>query len=417
MMPVRLPVARGARLLSLLGLLLAIPALAQAPRPDDAMGGFARSSNRFGVDLYGKLRGTPGNLVVSPASVATALAMAWGGARGKTAEEMQAVLRFERPAAETMQVSGRLAAALTDPKRPVVFRIANRLFGEQTYRFDPAYLESTKAAYGAPLEPLDFRRAADRARERINGWVEQQTEQRIRDLVPPGALDRDTRLVLVNAIYFLGDWAAPFAREATRPAPFHAPRTERKDVPTMHQTGTFPFAAKDGVKVLELSYRGGEMSMLLVLPDAVDGLDAVERSLTGQRLDDLVAALAPERVAVALPKFEVNPAQSISLGETLRALGMARAFDPRHADFTGMANPPDPADRLYLARVFHKAFVKLDEKGTEAAAATAASMARTSAPAPPQREFRADHPFLFAIRDRASGLVLFLGRVADPSAR
>jgi serpin B len=159
------------------------------------------------------------------------------------------------------------------------------------------------------------------------------------------------------------------------------------------------------------------MSMLLVLPDAVDGLDAVERSLTGQRLDDLVAALAPERVAVALPKFEVNPAQSISLGETLRALGMARAFDPRHADFTGMANPPDPADRLYLARVFHKAFVKLDEKGTEAAAATAASMARTSAPAPPQREFRADHPFLFAIRDRASGLVLFLGRVADPSAR
>jgi serpin B len=408
---------RGLRLVSLLGPLLAVAALAQAAPPDEAVKRFARSSNGFGFDLYGKLRAAPGNLVVSPASVTTALAMAWGGARGQTAEEMQAALRFDRPAAETMQVSGRLAAALTDPKRPVVFRIANRLFGEQTYRFEPAYLESTKAAYGAPLEPLDFRRAPDQARERINGWVEQQTEQRIRDLVPPGGLDRDTRLVLVNAIYFLGDWAEPFAKEATRPAPFHTNRAERKDVPTMHRSGVLPFAAKGGVKVVELPYRGGAMSMLLVLPDALDGLDAVERALTAQKLDDLVAALAPERVAVALPKFEVNPAQSLALADTLRALGMARAFDPRQADFTGMAKPGDPADRLFLARVFHKAFVRVDEKGTEAAAATAASMARTSAPASPPREFRADHPFLFAIRDTASGLVLFLGRVADPSAR
>jgi serpin B len=407
---------RGLRLVSLLGPLLAVAALAQSPQPDPAVTRFARSSNGFAFDLYGKLRAAPGNLVVSPASVTTALAMAWGGARGQTAEEMQAVLRFDRPAAETMQVSGRLAAALTDPKRPVVFRIANRLFGEQTYRFEPAYLESTKAAYGAPLEPLDFRRAPDQARERINGWVEQQTEQRIRDLVPPGGLDRDTRLVLVNAIYFLGDWAEPFAKEATRPAPFHTTRAERKDVPTMHRAGVFPFAAKDGVKVLELPYRGGAMSMLLVLPDAVDGLDAVERSLTAQSLDELVAALTPQRVWVALPKFEVNPAQSLALADTLRALGMARAFDPRQADFTGMA-PPDPAGRLFLARVFHKAFVRVDEKGTEAAAATAAGMVMTSGPASPPREFRADHPFLFAIRDTASGLVLFLGRVADPSAR
>jgi serpin B len=408
---------RGLRLVSLFGPLLAVAALAQTPQPDAAVTRFARSSNTFAFELYGKLRAAPGNLVVSPASVTTALAMAWGGARGQTAEEMQAVLHFDRPAAETMQVSGRLAAALTDPKRPVVFRIANRLFGEQTYRFEPAYLESTKAAYGAPLEPLDFRRAPDQARERINGWVEEQTERRIRDLVPPGSLDRDTRLVLVNAIYFLGDWAEQFAKEATRPAPFHTTRTEQKDAPTMHRMGTLPFAARDGVKVLELPYRGGAMSMLVVLPDAVDGLDAVERSLTAQKLDDLVAALAPERVAVALPKFEVNPAQSLALADTLRALGMARAFDPRQADFTGMAKPPDPADRLFLARVFHKAFVRVDEKGTEAAAATAASLARTSALASPTREFRADHPFLFAIRDTASGLVLFLGRVADPSAR
>jgi serpin B len=422
MMPARSDMARRLRLVSLLGLLLATTSAAQSPRsgqpvPDDAVARFARSSNGFGLDLYRQLRAKPGNLVVSPASVTTALAMAWGGARGKTAEEMQAVLRFDRPAAETMQVSGRLAATLTDPSRPVTFRIANRLFGEQTYRFERAYLESTRTAYGAPLEPLDFRRAAEPARERINGWVEEQTERRIRDLVPPGSIDRDTRLVLVNAIYFLGDWAAPFAKEATRPAPFHTSRSDRKDVPTMQQTESFRFVEKDGVKALELPYRGHGMSMLLVLPDQVDGLEAVERSLTEQRLHELVAALTPERVAVALPKFEVNPAQSLSLGDTLRTLGMTRAFDRQQADFTGIAQTPDPADRLFLARVFHKAFVRVDEKGTEAAAATAGVMVMAAAPlVQPPKEFRADHPFLFCIRDTASGLILFLGRVAEPSA-
>jgi serpin B len=407
----------------LLGVLLATLPAAQTPRPDprppdEAAGRFARSSNAFGVDLYRHLRARPGNLAISPASVATALAMAWGGARGQTADEMQAVLHLQRPAAETMEVSGRLAAALTDPSRPVTLRIANRLFGEQSSRFERAYLESTRAAYGAALEPLDFRRAAEPARERINGWVEQQTERRIRDVVPPGAIDRDTRLVLVNAIYFLGDWAGAFEKAATRPAPFHTSRTDRKSVPTMHQTGVLGFVAKGGLQALELPYKGHSLSMLLVLPDQVDGLEALERSLTPQTLEELVGSLTPQPVAVALPKFELNPAQSLSLGDTVRALGMTRAFDPVHADFTGIGHPADPGDRLYLRRVFHKAFVRVDEKGTEAAAATAGVMVRVSALAgqPAPQEFRADHPFLFCIRDTASGLILFLGRVTDPSA-
>jgi serpin B len=315
-----------------------------------------------------------------------------------------------------MQVSGRLSAALTDPKRPVIFRIANRLFGEQSYRFEQAYLDATKAAYGAPLEPLDFKRAPDQARERINGWVEQQTERRIRDLVPAGSIDGMTRLVLVNAIYFLGDWLAPFKKEATQPAAFSTSRTDRKSVPTMHQTETLRFVEKDGVKVLELPYRGRDMAMLVILPDQVDGLEAVERSLTEPRLQELVAALVPQRVAVALPKFEVNPAQSLSLADTLRTLGMAHAFDPRQADFTGMAPASGPDDRLYLGKVFHKAFVRVDEKGTEAAAATAATMQVMARSSEQLKVFRADHPFLFCIRDTASGLILFLGRVTDPSA-
>jgi serpin B len=410
---------RGAALL-LLGVVVLVtaPPARTAGPPGEGEARLARSSNAFGLDLYQRLRARGGNLAVSPASVTTALAMAWGGARGPTAGEMQRVLRFEDPPAATMESAGRLVAALTDPGRPLTVRIANRLFGEQHYRFEPAYLAATRGAFGAALEPLDFRTATEPARARINGWVERETERRITSLVPPGGIDAETRLVLVNAIYFLGDWAEPFRREATRPAPFFAAGTTRKDVPTMHQRGFLRFAERDGLKALELPYKGGRLSMLVVLPDRVDGLPALEASLGPRTLEPLVGSLAPQAVDVALPVFEVNPPGSLSLGDALVAMGMALAFDRDRADFTGIASPPDPRDRLHIGAVFHKAFVRVDEKGTEAAAATAVTMPRASA-APPAKPavFRADHPFLFFLRDHATGLVLFMGRVADPSAR
>jgi serpin B len=378
---------------------------------------FAQSSNAFGLDLWKRLP-PAGNLVFSPASVSMALAMAWGGAKGETAGEMKRVLRFEGTPADVAQGAGRLSATLTDPKRPLVFRIANRLFGEASYRFEAPFLEAAKAGFGAPLEAVDFRQKPEESRGHINRWVEAQTEKRIVDLLPGGSVKRDTRLVLVNAVYFLGEWQEPFEKEATRPAPFHLTSADRKDVPTMHRTGAVRHARRSGLAALELPYKGGDLSMLVLLPDAVNGLAGVEAALTAAQLDRIVKALAPTRAVVALPRFEVNPATPLALGESLLAMGMPLAFDRRRADFTGMANPMDPEDRLYISAVFHKAFVKTDEKGTEAAAATAVVMFRaTGIPVPPPVVFKADHPFLFLIRDHASGAVLFMGRVADPSVK
>ena len=378
----------------------------------------ARSSNAFGFDLYQRLRGKPGNLVISPASVTTALTMPWGGARGETAEQMRKVLHLEGTADEVMATSGRLSRDLQNPSRPIVFRIANQLFAEKTYKLVPAYVEKTRAAFGAPVELLDFNTATERSRVRINQWVESKTEKRIKDLIPPRGVEPDTRLVLVNAIYFLGDWQVPFEPGETRPLPFHLTASEKKNVPTMVREGGFRYALKEGVTAVELPYKGGELSMLILVPNEIEGLAAVESALDANKLDAIVGALNRDRIELSLPKFEVNPGESLSLGEDLKAMGMPLAFDRDRADFTGIANPPNPADRLVLAKVFHKGFVRVDEEGTEAAAATAVmGVMAGAAPGGGPRRIRVDRPFLFLIRDNASGLVLFLGRVSDPSQR
>ena len=389
----------------------AAPAAPQVP-----MNPVAQSSNAFGIDLYGQLRATPGNLALSPASISLALAMTWSGAKGDTAAQIQHAVHLSGSPAEVLPAWGQLSTALQSLPASVVLRIANRLFGEKHYRFEQPFLDQARDAFGAPLEALDFRGSPQPARGQINAWIEGQTEGRIRDLIPPAAIDRDTRLVLANALYFLADWRLPFDKAATRPEPFHG--TVARDVPTMHQTSSLPFLQRDGLKGLALPYQSERLSMLLVLPDAADGIEALEQSLSAARLDALVQGLVRQRVVVSLPKFEINPSDSIALRDALEKLGVVLAFDRRRADFTGIADPPDPSDRLFVSGVFHKAFVKVDEKGTEAAAATGVAMARTVGLSPAEPvEFKADHPFLFFLRDETSGLVLFMGRVSDPSAR
>jgi serpin B len=390
-----------------------------APPTAAELASFATSNNAFALDLYGKLRARNGNLAFSPMSISTALTMTWAGARGETAAQMAKGLHAQGTGAQAADAAGKLVGSYRDPARKTTLRVANRLFGEKTYAFEPAYLDLTRTAFGAPLQPLDFKHDFEDSRRLINGWVAGQTLDRVKDLLPPRALDDQTRLVLTNAVYFLGDWATPFRKESTSPAAFHVTVTESESVPTMHATESFRFATASGVKLLEMSYEGAEVAMTVVLPDAASGLDAVEQSLTPAVLDGWLAGLHSQQVIVSLPRFKIDPAESLSLGEPLQALGMALPFDRDHADFTGMANPPIPADRLYLARVFHKAFVKVDEKGTEAAAGTAVVMAREGGEPPTTQpaEFRADHPFLFLLRDLRSGTILFLGRVSDPAAR
>jgi serine protease inhibitor len=388
-----------------------------APPSSADLAKLAKANNALGLDLYQQIRTKPGNLAFSPLSISTALAMTWAGAKGETATQMQKVLHFEGKADDAADLAGKLVKSLGDTSKPYTLHIANRLFGDKAYSFEKAFLDKTAERFGAPLEALDFVHAADTGREHINAWVATETHDRIKNLIPSGALDTDTRLVLVNALYFKGDWSDPFLEKNTQPAAFHTSKTDQKDVPMMHATESFEFVAADGIKVLELPYKGNDLAMALVLPDAVDGLDAVEKKLTPEVLDGYFSKLSGERVMVTLPKFEIDPPEAMKLGDELKQLGMPLAFDRDKADFSGIANPPNPADRLYIAKVFHKAFVKIDEHGTEAAAATAVDMARAGGVPAKPAEFTADHPFLFFIRDTKSGLILFAGRVSDPSAK
>jgi serpin B len=376
----------------------------------------AAANNGFAFALWPRL-GQPGkNLAFSPASMSIAFAMVAPGAKGETATQISKVLRFGGDADAIANGWGKLSRALTSEGRPVKIRIANRLFGEKTATFLPRYLERTKTVFDAPLEPLDFKGAAEPSRMRINAWVEEKTEKRIKDLLPPKALDDLTRLVLVNAIYFLADWEAPFSKEATRDEDFTLAGGTKKKVPTMHEATSARFAKVDGAKVLDLPYMGHDVVMRFVVPEKTDGLAALEKTLSAEKLAAFGKALATTQVEMAIPRFEIA-SDAIPLAEQLTAMGMPVAFDRDKADFGGIAMPVDPRERLHISNVFHKAFVKVDEKGTEAAAATAIAMAAGGGMPPKAEPFVADHPFLFFILERTSGLVLFAGRVADPTAK
>jgi serpin B len=381
---------------------------------------FADSTNAFAMDLWRELRSSAGgaseNQVLSPASIAIALDMALGGARGETAAQVQHVLHLT-DARAIHEAASNVLSTWNDPARDAyTLAVANRLFGERSFSFEPSFLELTRRRYGAPLEGLDFAGSPESGRNRINDWVASRTRDRIRDLLPEGAVNTSTRLVLTNAVYFLARWQTPFEPSLTRPAPFFAGGSRQLEVPTMRQRVRLPYGEHEGVQLVELPYEGGELAMMLALPTDRGGLPQLEAQLSSERLAAWVAALANRPVQVALPKFRVAPGAPTRLSQPLGALGMPLAFTRGAADFTGIANPPRPEDRLYVSEVFHKAFVQVDEEGTEAAAATAIAMEgggarRSSTPV----EFTADHPFLFLIRAVSSGTILFMGRVVDPS--
>ncbi|HEX5063938.1 MAG TPA: serpin family protein [Kofleriaceae bacterium] len=381
--------------------------------PAKEIASLVKGSNNFALELWAHA-GT-GNTAISPLSISTALAMAWAGAKGTTGEQMQKTMRLEGGTDLLVSQFARIATALQDPKRPLTLRIANKLFVDAHYDLDPVYMAITKNAFAAPVQPAEFQNDPDGVRTAINTWVEQQTEKRIKDLIPPRAIDRETRVVIVNAIYFLANWAEQFEPTATHPADFFVDGTQKKQVPTMHKQDTFKLAKADGAAMLELPYEGGSASMYILLPDKPDGLPALEKKLPAT-LRTLQSKLVDDTVMVSLPRFTIEPGEPMRLAETLKTLGMTDAFDRDNADFTGISNPTDPKDRLFIGEVLHKAFVKVDEKGTEAAAATAVVMPRGAGMPPKATPFTADHPFLFLIVDRSSGLILFIGRVVEPKS-
>ncbi|MHB1558833.1 MAG: serpin family protein [Isosphaeraceae bacterium] len=370
----------------------------------------AEDNNRFALELFARLRAEkPSNLFFSPSSISTALAMTYAGARGETAEQMAKVLHFRMPPEKLHAAFGGIRRLWNAERKEQGYRlsVANRLWGEQGFHFLPEFQAVTRDHYGAELAPVDFARHAEEARQRINGWVEEQTQGKIRDLIPPGVLNAMTRLVLTNAIYFKGDWTAPFRKESTQVAPFHLSASMTTDVPLMHQQESFRYWAGDGLKILELPYGEGDLAMLVLLPDQIEGLPALEARLTADNLSRWQSGLRKQKVRVYLPRFTMT--SRFELADVLREMGMTRLFNPREADLSGLSSE----EELAVSEVIHKAFVDVNEEGTEAAAATAVGI-RTAAMIAEPPVFRADHPFVFLIRDNRTGSILFLGRLVNP---
>ena len=365
----------------------------------------------FACDLYGKLKGQEGNLFLSPYSISTALAMTYGGAGGDTGAQMAKTLHFDLAKEGLHPAFAALENGLAgvQKKGKIKLAVANSLWPQKGYAFLPEYLDLCKKNYGTVITPLDYLKAAESARKTINAWVEDKTSKKITDLIGPGVLGAMTRMVLVNAIYFKGDWASQFKTEATQKHPFHISAGKTVDVALMHQRHEFAYSENDDMQVLELPYAGIDLSMIVLLPRKTDGIADLEAKLSTQNLTAWTGRLGFPKVDVFLPKFKMT--SQFSLNDKLAALGMTDAFSSK-ADFSGMNGKRD----LYISAVIHKAFVEVNEEGTEAAAATAVAIScKSERIEPPSVVFRADHPFLFLIRDNHTGSILFLGRITDPT--
>ncbi|HEY54450.1 MAG TPA: serpin family protein, partial [Caldilineae bacterium] len=336
----------------------------------DAMA-VAKGTNAFALDLYQQLRHEKGNLFFSPYSISVALAMTYAGARGNTAAQMAQTLHFpqeDERLHEGFAALGRLLDAVQE-KGDVLISVANALWPQEGYVFLASYLDLVKRFYGVSITPLDFVNDAEAARVQINARIEEETRGKISDLIPPGMLDSLTTLVLTNAIYFKGNWANQFDKKKTKENPFWLSATKAVDAPMMTQKRSFGYAAIRDLQILELPYVGGDLSMILLLPRSIDGLPALEDALTAENLGKWTRRLRPQEVEVFLPKFKAT--SSFSLSETLAAMGMKDVFGA--ADFSGMTGKRD----LFISEVLHKAFIEVNEEGSEAAAATAVLVAKS----------------------------------------
>ena len=391
----------------------------------------ANATNQLGVDLHRQLATGDDNLCISPYSINSALAMTFAGADGETRAEMALVLHFPNdgnvPASfsalqqSLQQMSAKTAEIAKEskkiggPSEPITLNIVNRLFAKKGYPFRDAFLSLVKQYFGGGFEPLDFAANPAAATQRINKWVADQTRDRIRDLIPGGALDNTTRLVLANALYLKAPWANEFSQNATQPEPFFV-RGAPVDVPMMRKTSNFGYARREGFTVVSLPYAGNDLQFVVLLPDDINGLRELESKLSADVLASC-AKIEKRDVDLHLPKFKLEP-PTVALKEKFEALGMKSAFDipAGSANFDKIA-PRKPNDYLYISNIFHRTFIALDEKGTEAAAATAVVMMARSAlmsPPPPPVEVKVDRPFVYAIQHVPSGVCLFLGRVTNP---
>uniref|UniRef100_A0A8C6T1D7 Serpin B6 n=1 Tax=Neogobius melanostomus TaxID=47308 RepID=A0A8C6T1D7_9GOBI len=416
----------------------------------------SKANTTFALALYKKFseEDNTGNIFYSPFSISAALAMVKLGTAGNTARQMSEVLGFSAPGSSqpegnSCQISvqtarphpiqsqmqtrmpmcirkarddkenvdasfAQLLGELNKPDALYALNIANRLYGEQTYAFNEFFLAKTKKYYNAQLETMDFRSSAEASRININNWVEEQTKDKITNLLPPDSVDSLTKLVLVNAIYFKGKWEAQFQKEVTVEAEFRLNKNDKKTVKMMQRKTKLhlSFVKEANCQILELPYKGKDLSMIILLPNDIEddttGLEKLEKELTYEKFKEWTRKDTMRRVEVkvSLPRFKME--ESYDLKKVLTSMGMVDAFDVSKSDFSGMSEAND----LAISAVVHKAFVEVNEEGTEAAAATGITIGITSITIP--ETFIADHPFLFFIRHNPSESVLFAGRLSSP---
>ncbi len=366
-------------------------------------------NSAFAIELYQSLAVKPGNIVVSPYSISSALAMTYAGARGRTADDMKAVLHFDLPADKLHPALGGVSDSFqtAGKNRPYELNIANALWSQRGMALEPAFLDITGKSYGAGVREVDFLQP-EVARGTINKWVGEQTKEKIPELLKAGDITRSVQLVLTNAVYFQGNWKQQFDKAKTTDRDFEIAPGQKVKVPMMNREKVkVRLSVAAEFYLHELPYEGDRWRMIFLLPVKRNGLCEVETKLTAKQLTDLIASLKPSETDVAMPRFKFR--QSCKLKDQLTKLGMPTAFREDFADFTGMVQRP----RLFIDNVIHEASIELDEKGTVATAATAVNMVKVSAEVP-LHPFTLDQPFLFILHDSLTDTILFLGRVSDP---
>ncbi len=376
------------------------------PADPAAATGFAVAQNAFAWDLYREFAAKEGNIFFSPFSIATALAQVTAGAKGDTAAELHRVFHTEALGDDTYAGAGSLEQLLEGAATgddTFKLNIANSAWAQESFTFEKAYLDTLARDFGSEINVTDFVKDAEKARQEINSWVDEKTEKKIPELFPQGSITDLTRLVLANTIYFNARWETEFHPSSTSEGEFTKADGTKVMAQMMGRRGDIAYAEAPGVKAVELPYKGGRFRMLIMLPDEA-AARLFDGAISPQLVDNLLAAMDTGDTLLSLPKFAFEFGQSLK--ESLMALGVELAFDPVAADLSGMAPAPD----LHVSDVFHKAIVRTDERGTEASAATGVVVGVASMP----RQFAANHPFVFAIRDSETGAILFSGRVADP---
>jgi serpin B len=381
--------------------------------------------NRFSGEIYAKMMGANGDIAISPASISTAFGLAYAGARGKTADDIASTLHYPTNIVDFHKSYGQLLGTMQLSAKGRTMAVNNAIWLQNGLPVRDEYLALVDANYGAGLNRVDYVGDPEAARLAINGWVESKTNDKIKELLTRDDITKDTRSVLVNTIYFKADWADPFNKMATKIEPFKISSGKPVDMPLMHQRNSYNYAEKDGIQILSMGYRGGETEMVILLPK-VGRLETMEKKIATMGFRPWLNALRESYgsdTIVTLPKFKIEKRYD-EVKDTLEAMGMVKPFED-DADFTAMKPvnlaSSDPNDwNLKISKVIHQVFVEVEEKGTEAAAATAIVMdvvvTGSSRKPPPPKIFRADHPFLFLIRDRRTEAILFVGRFTGEKA-